>query len=78
MDRLDVELSDGDDPEVRVKFERFRTLSRGEDTPCLSNWLTGSTTAPGYRALMKKASMSRYPAALAGATSSGSALSVIS
>jgi len=27
MDRLQVELSDGDDPEVRVKFERFRTQS---------------------------------------------------
>jgi len=27
MDRLDVEISPGDDPEVRVKFQRFRTLS---------------------------------------------------
>jgi menaquinol-cytochrome c reductase iron-sulfur subunit len=27
MDRLDVELSAGDDPEVRVKFARFRTQS---------------------------------------------------
>jgi Rieske Fe-S protein len=28
MDRLDVEISDGVDPEVRVKFQRFRTLSQ--------------------------------------------------
>jgi menaquinol-cytochrome c reductase iron-sulfur subunit len=28
MDQLDVELSDGVDPEVRVKFQRFRTLSK--------------------------------------------------
>jgi menaquinol-cytochrome c reductase iron-sulfur subunit len=28
MDRLDVEISDGVDPEVRVKFQRFRTLSK--------------------------------------------------
>jgi menaquinol-cytochrome c reductase iron-sulfur subunit len=28
MDRLEVELSNGDDPEVRVKFQRFRTLSK--------------------------------------------------
>jgi Rieske Fe-S protein len=27
MDRLTVELSQGDDPEVRVKFQRFRTQS---------------------------------------------------
>ncbi len=27
MDRLKVELTPGDDPEVRVKFERFRTQS---------------------------------------------------
>jgi Rieske Fe-S protein len=27
MDRLDVELTSGDDPEVRVKFQRFRTQS---------------------------------------------------
>jgi menaquinol-cytochrome c reductase iron-sulfur subunit len=27
MDRLDVELTAGDDPEVRVKFQRFRTQS---------------------------------------------------
>ena len=27
MDRLDVELSDGPDPQVRVRFERFRTLA---------------------------------------------------
>jgi Rieske Fe-S protein len=27
MDRLKVELGDGDDPEVRVKFQRFRTQS---------------------------------------------------
>jgi menaquinol-cytochrome c reductase iron-sulfur subunit len=27
MDRLEVELGDGDDPEVRVKFQRFRTQS---------------------------------------------------
>jgi quinol---cytochrome c reductase iron-sulfur subunit, bacillus type len=27
MDRLQVELSGGDDPEIRVKFERFRTQS---------------------------------------------------
>jgi menaquinol-cytochrome c reductase iron-sulfur subunit len=27
MDRLAVELSAGDDPEVRIKFERFRTQS---------------------------------------------------
>jgi menaquinol-cytochrome c reductase iron-sulfur subunit len=27
MDRLKVELTDGDDPEVRIKFQRFRTLS---------------------------------------------------
>ncbi len=27
MDRLKVELTEGDDPEVRVKFERFRTQS---------------------------------------------------
>ena len=27
MDRLDVELTEGDDPEVRVKFQRFRTQS---------------------------------------------------
>jgi hypothetical protein len=25
MDRLDVELTPGDDPEVRVRFQRFRT-----------------------------------------------------
>jgi Rieske Fe-S protein len=25
MDRLEVELTNGDDPEVRVKFQRFRT-----------------------------------------------------
>jgi menaquinol-cytochrome c reductase iron-sulfur subunit len=28
MDRLDVEISDGLDPEVSVKFQRFRTLSK--------------------------------------------------
>lgn len=28
MDQLDVELSEGADPEVRVKFQRFRTLSK--------------------------------------------------
>jgi Rieske Fe-S protein len=27
MDRLEVELTKGDDPEVRVKFQRFRTAS---------------------------------------------------
>jgi len=27
MDRLDVELGEGDDPEVRVRFQRFRTLA---------------------------------------------------
>jgi menaquinol-cytochrome c reductase iron-sulfur subunit len=27
MDRLKVELTPGDDPEVRVKFQRFRTQS---------------------------------------------------
>ncbi len=27
MDRLKVEMSGGDDPEIRVKFERFRTQS---------------------------------------------------
>jgi Rieske Fe-S protein len=27
MDRLDVELTPGDDPEVRVRFQRFRTQS---------------------------------------------------
>ena len=27
MDRLEVELTEGDDPEVRVKFQRFRTQS---------------------------------------------------
>ncbi len=27
MDRLDVEITPGDDPEVRVKFQRFRTVS---------------------------------------------------
>jgi menaquinol-cytochrome c reductase iron-sulfur subunit len=27
MDRLQVELTQGDDPEVRVKFQRFRTQS---------------------------------------------------
>jgi menaquinol-cytochrome c reductase iron-sulfur subunit len=27
MDRLEVELTKGDDPEVRVKFQRFRTQS---------------------------------------------------
>ena len=27
MDRLEVELTPGDDPEVRVKFQRFRTQS---------------------------------------------------
>ena len=27
MDRLKIELTSGDDPEVRVKFERFRTQS---------------------------------------------------
>jgi menaquinol-cytochrome c reductase iron-sulfur subunit len=27
MDRLDVEITKGDDPEVRVKFQRFRTQS---------------------------------------------------
>ena len=27
MDRLEVELTEGDDPEIRVKFERFRTQS---------------------------------------------------
>jgi menaquinol-cytochrome c reductase iron-sulfur subunit len=27
MDRLDVEIAAGDDPEVRVKFQRFRTQS---------------------------------------------------
>ena len=27
MDRLEVELSSGDDPEVRVKFQRFRTAT---------------------------------------------------
>ena len=27
MDRLNVELTEADDPEVRVKFQRFRTLS---------------------------------------------------
>jgi menaquinol-cytochrome c reductase iron-sulfur subunit len=27
MDRLEVKLSDGDDPEVLVKFQRFRTQS---------------------------------------------------
>ena len=27
MDRLEVELTQGDDPEVRVKFQRFRTQS---------------------------------------------------
>ena len=27
MDRLEVELTAGDDPEVRVKFQRFRTQS---------------------------------------------------
>ena len=46
MDRLEVELTPGDDPEVRVKFQRFRTADRGEDPPCLSNWPTGSTTGP--------------------------------
>lgn len=28
MDRLDVELTAGPDPEVRVRFQRFRTLSK--------------------------------------------------
>jgi menaquinol-cytochrome c reductase iron-sulfur subunit len=28
MDRLDVELSGDDDPVIRVKFERFRTLTK--------------------------------------------------
>jgi menaquinol-cytochrome c reductase iron-sulfur subunit len=32
MDRLDVELTPGNDPEVRVKFQRFRTQSK-EKTP---------------------------------------------
>ncbi len=32
MDQLDIQLSDGVDPEVRVKFQRFRTLSK-EKTP---------------------------------------------
>lgn len=32
MDRLKVELTAGDDPEVRVKFQRFRTQSE-EQTP---------------------------------------------
>jgi menaquinol-cytochrome c reductase iron-sulfur subunit len=27
MDRLEVELSEADNPEVRIKFQRFRTLS---------------------------------------------------
>jgi menaquinol-cytochrome c reductase iron-sulfur subunit len=27
MDRLEVKLTEGDDPEVRIKFRRFRTLS---------------------------------------------------
>jgi menaquinol-cytochrome c reductase iron-sulfur subunit len=27
MDRLDVEITPGDDPEVRVKFQHFRTVS---------------------------------------------------
>lgn len=27
MDRLEVELSDGPDPQVRVKFQKFRTLA---------------------------------------------------
>ena len=27
MDRLDLEITEGDDPQVRVKFQRFRTLS---------------------------------------------------
>ena len=32
MDTLDVELTPGDDPEVRVKFQRFRTQEK-EKTP---------------------------------------------
>jgi hypothetical protein len=32
MDRLKVELTTGDDPEVRVKFQRFQTQSE-EQTP---------------------------------------------
>ncbi len=32
MDTLDVELSTDDDPEVRVKFQRFRTMEK-EKTP---------------------------------------------
>jgi menaquinol-cytochrome c reductase iron-sulfur subunit len=32
MDRLELELTEGDDPEVRVKFQRFRTLSERQIT----------------------------------------------
>jgi len=27
MDRLEIDMTKGDDPEVRVKFQRFRTQS---------------------------------------------------
>ena len=46
MDRLEVEVTSGDDPEVRVKFQRFRTAIRGEDPPCLTNSPNGSTNGP--------------------------------
>lgn len=32
MDTLEVKLTDGDDPSIRVKFERFRTMAK-EKTP---------------------------------------------
>ena len=63
-------LGPGDDPEVRVKFQRFRTHERGEDPPCLSNWPTGSTIGPASAQWITTHSEDQIPGGRAGGMSS--------
>ena len=76
MDRLKVELTPGDDPEVRVKFQRFRSQARSRFPLIkqLADWLDDRT---GFRDLMKEALEEKIPGGARWRYVFGSALTVV-